>query len=130
MPIFGSKTTSDEEPSFSEKPLQERKEEANKIIEKYPNRIPCIVERAASSRHNIALIDKKKYLVPDEMTYGQFMFIVRKRLKLEAEQAIFLYANNILPPTTSTMSQVYEEHKDESGFLMITYAAESSYGSN
>jgi GABA(A) receptor-associated protein len=127
MPIFG-KSTGPEEPSFAQQPLEKRKKEADKILEKYPHRIPCIVERAESSKNSIALIDKTKYLVPDDMTFGQFIFTVRKRLKLEKEQAIFLYVNNLLPPTTMTMSQVYEEHKDESNFLMITYAAESSYG--
>ncbi len=127
MPIFG-KSTGPEEPSFGRKPLEERKKESDKILQKFAHRVPCIVERAESSKNSIALIDKNKYLVPEDMTFGQFIFTIRKRLKLAPEQAIFLYVNNLLPPTTMTMAQVYEEHKDESGFLMITYAAESSYG--
>ena len=129
MPIFG-KSTGPEEPSFvNQKKFEERKAEAEKILSKYPDRIPCIVERAESSKNSIPLIDKKKYLVPDDLTFGQFIFTVRKRIKLNPEQAIFLYVNNVLPPVTMTMAQIYEEHKDPSGFVMMVYAAESSYGS-
>ncbi|KAK9924538.1 hypothetical protein M0R45_032903 [Rubus argutus] len=35
---------------------------------------------------------------------------------------------NILPPNAALMSAVYEEHKDEDGFLYITYSGESTFG--
>jgi GABA(A) receptor-associated protein len=31
--------------------------------------------------------------------------------------------DEVLPPTAALMSSIYEEHKDEDGFLYITYAA-------
>ena len=43
-----------------------RKAEAEKIRRKYDDRIPVIVERAP--RADIADIDKKKYLVPGDLT--------------------------------------------------------------
>lgn len=46
--------------------LAKRKQEAEKIRRKYDDRIPVIVERAPNS--NIADIDKKKYLVPGDLT--------------------------------------------------------------
>ena len=39
---------------------EKRKSEAERIRQKYPDRIPCIVEKAEKS--DIATIDKKKYL--------------------------------------------------------------------
>ena len=33
-----------------------------------------------------------------------------------------------LPPTAGLMSQIYEEQKDEDGFLYITYNGESVFG--
>ena len=41
------------------------------------------------------------------------MNINRKRLKLQPEEAIFLFVNGIIPPVANLMSAVYEEHKDE-----------------
>ncbi|KAL5650447.1 hypothetical protein ACJX0J_041256, partial [Zea mays] len=80
-----------------EHPLEKRQSEANRIREKYPDRIPVIVEKA--ERSDIPDIDKKKYLVPADLTVGQFVYVVRKRIKLSAEKAIFIFVKNTLPPT-------------------------------
>ena len=40
-----------------------------------------------------------RYLVPAELTVGQFVYVVRKRIKLSAEKAIFVFVSNVLPPT-------------------------------
>ncbi|KAF3453451.1 hypothetical protein FNV43_RR03891 [Rhamnella rubrinervis] len=112
-----------------------RQAEAARIREKYPDRIPVIVEKA--ERSDIPDIDKKKYLVPADLTVGQFVYVVRKRIKLSAEKAIFIFVKNILPPTVriiditaaAMMSAIYEENKDEDGFLYMTYSGENTFGS-
>ncbi|XP_074564841.1 autophagy-related protein 8C-like [Curcuma longa] len=111
-----------------EHPFEWRQVEAVRIREKYPDRIPVIVEKA--DRSDIADIDKKKYLVPADLTVGQFVYVVRKRIKLSAEKAIFIFVKNTLPPTGSMISAVYEEHKDEDGFLYMTYSGENTFGSS
>ena len=108
-------------------PLERRQGEASRIREKYPDRIPVIVEKA--DRSDIPEIDKKKYLVPADLTVGQFVYVVRKRMMLGAEKAIFVFVNNTLPPTASLMSAIYEEHKDQDGFLYMTYSGENTFGS-
>lgn len=40
-----------------------------------------------------------RYLVPADLTVGQFVYVVRKRIKLGAEKAIFVFVKNTLPPT-------------------------------
>nr|GMC76538.1 autophagy-related protein 8C [Ipomoea batatas] len=112
---------------------ERRQAEAARIREKYHDRIPVwipfpvIVEKA--ERSDIPDIDKKKYLVPADLTVGQFVYVVRKRIKLSAEKAIFIFVKNILPPTAAMMSAIYEEHKDEDGFLYMTYSGENTFGS-
>ena len=66
-------------------------------------------------------IDKKKYLVPADLTVGQFVYVVRKRIKMSSEKAIFIFINGVLPPTAALMSSIYEQQQDEDGFLYITY---------
>jgi len=107
-------------------PADKRKAEAQRIRAKYPDRIPVIAEKAADS--DIPDIDKKKYLVPADLSVGQFVYVIRKRIKLKAEKAIFIFVNNSLPPTAALMSQIYKEHKDEDGFLYVTYSGESTFG--
>ncbi|KAI7743915.1 hypothetical protein M8C21_032026, partial [Ambrosia artemisiifolia] len=103
-----------------------RQAEAARIREKYPDRIPVIVEKA--ERSDVPDIDKKKYLVPADLTVGQFVYVVRKRIKLSAEKAIFIFVKNVLPPTAAMMSAIYEENKDEDGFLYMTYSAAFEVG--
>nr|APT43514.1 autophagy protein ATG8d [Nicotiana benthamiana] len=79
--------------------------EAARIREKYPDRIPVIVEKAEKS--DIPDIDKKKLiLVPADLAVGQFVYVV-----------------------PAMMSTIYEEHKDEDGFLYMTYSGENTFGS-
>ncbi|CCI39291.1 unnamed protein product [Albugo candida] len=111
---------------MKEHPYEKRQAEAQRIRCKYPDRIPVICEKA--DRSDIPDIDKKKYLVPADLTVGQFVYVIRKRIKLSPEKAIFIFINNVLPPTAALMSNIYEEQKDADGFLYITYSGENTFG--
>lgn len=105
---------------------EKRQAEAGRIRQKYPDRIPVIAEKAEKSE--IPDIDKKKYLVPADLTMGQFVYVIRKRIKLAPDAAIFIFVNNTLPPAAALMAQVYKEHADQDGFLYVTYSGESTFG--
>ncbi|KAI9222882.1 putative ATG8-essential for autophagy [Blastocladiella britannica] len=108
--------------------FDKRKQEADRIRLKYPDRIPVICEKAEKS--DIAIIDKKKYLVPADLTVGQFVYVIRKRIKLSPEKALFIFVNNgTLPPSAALMSLIYDQYRDEDGFLYITYSGENTFGS-
>mmetsp|Transcript_93055 Transcript_93055/g.226028 ORF Transcript_93055/g.226028 Transcript_93055/m.226028 type:complete len:119 (-) Transcript_93055:268-624(-) len=114
-------------PSFKDShPVEQRQAESERIRAKYPDRIPVICEKAEKS--DIPDIDKKKYLVPADLTVGQFVYVVRKRIKLTPEKAIFIFVNNVLPSTSSLMQKVYEDYKDDDGFLYVTYSGENTFG--
>ena len=68
---------------------ENRAAESKRILEKYPERVPCIVERNEDDSSDLPEVDKKKYLVPRDLTVGQFMYVIRKRLRVNQEQAIF-----------------------------------------
>lgn len=61
----------------AEHKLDQRKTESLRILQKYPDRIPVICEK--SDKSSIQDIDKKKYLVPQDLTCGQFLYVIRKR---------------------------------------------------
>ena len=106
--------------------LDERITESTRMREKYPDRVPVIVNKVKNSK--LADIDKKKYIVPMDLTVGQFMYVIRKRINLKASEAIFLFINNALPPTASIMGTIYENNKDKDGFLYIEYEGENTFG--
>ena len=47
----------------------------------------------------------------------QFVYVIRKRISIPADKAIFIFVSNTLPPTAALMSTVYEQHRDEDGFM-------------
>uniref|UniRef100_G3P8A2 Zgc:92606 n=2 Tax=Gasterosteus aculeatus aculeatus TaxID=481459 RepID=G3P8A2_GASAC len=107
-------------------PLEVRRAEGERVRAKHPDKIPIIVERSTRSR--APELDKKKYLVPADLTVGQLCFLIRQRVSLRPEEALFFFVNNSLPPSSSPLSAVYEEHHGEDLFLYLTYSNESVYG--
>lgn len=106
--------------------FHDRVAEVKRTIEKYPDRIPIVVEKLHTSK--APSIDKNKYLVPQDLTIGQFMFVIRKRMKLPAEYGLYLYINGTIPPSSAIVSNVYDYHKDQDGFLYVYYSSENTFG--
>lgn len=106
--------------------IDKRKSESTRILQRFKDRLPVICEKVENS--DIQEIDKRKYLVPGDLTVGQFVYVIRKRIKLPSEKAIFIFVNDILPPTAALMSTIYEEHKDDDGFLYVLYSGENTFG--
>ena len=104
-----------------------REEESKRVQARYPDRIPVVCERASSDRL-LQDIDKVKYLVPSDLTMGQFTYVVRKRIKLSPEHAIFLMVDGRMLPTSLSMTSVYDEYKDKDGFLYVSYCGENTFG--
>ena len=97
--------------------FESRLSESNKIMKKYTQRVPIIVEKCDKSYIND--IDKNKYLVPKDLNMNQFVYIIRRRIKLDQSQSIFLMINNSICPSNAPIGVVYDDHKDEDGFLYI-----------
>jgi len=108
--------------------FENRLNQAQNIINKFPTRIPIIVEIHPSSKSSIPPLDKSKYLVPQELTVGQFVYVLRKRMKLNAERAIFIFFNNELPPTSECLSIMYERYKEKDLFLYAYVSSENTFG--
>jgi GABA(A) receptor-associated protein len=107
----------------------ERKQESERIMNKFTGRLPVICEK---NRHDIACpdIDKHKYLVPYNITLGQFMYVIRKRIRLPASSALFLFVGDeaVLLPVSLEMEDVYHRFKNKDGFLYILYSKENVFG--
>ena len=108
--------------------LKDRMEEAARIMQKYPERIPIICERSSHTSSDCPIIDKNKYLVNIELTIGQFIYVIRKRMQLPPEKALFLFINGFIPSSSHHLGDVYYLYKDQDGFLYITYSYENTFG--
>jgi GABA(A) receptor-associated protein len=112
-------------------PLNERKQKSAKMLSMYPNRIPVIVEMSISSASYNSYQEaehKIKYLVPHDICMGQFIKIIRDKLKIQSTTALFFFVNNKLFPIVSVIGDIYTEHCDEDGFLYIEFCEESTFG--
>lgn len=109
--------------------VQYTREEALRVRDKYPGRLPVIVNRSKNAGIDVPHIDKHKFLVPADLTMGQFQYVIRKRLTLTPEKAIFLFVNDCVATTNSLVSTIYEEcHDKETLFLYVTYSMENTFG--
>lgn len=89
-----------------------------------------IVEKHARSKL-IPDISKRKFLAPGDIAVTQLISEIRKHIELRPDEAIFLFVNgHSLPQSGALLSQVYEKHKDEDGFLYIVYSADSMMGAS
>jgi GABA(A) receptor-associated protein len=114
--------------SFERKEPKNR-EEADRIMRKYPDRIPVVVTKSQYS--NVPEIDKQKYLAPMDLTLGQFQFVIRRRLKLSPEKALFLFINGEIYCPSVLLISVYEQQYDRGdGFLHMMYSGENTFGSH
>jgi GABA(A) receptor-associated protein len=107
--------------------FEKRKEETTRLKEKYPDKIPIILEKSTSS--GLPDVKKEKYLLQKEITIAQFLYAIRQELKLDSSMALFLFINNsVIPSTIETLGEVYEKNRDKDGFLYITYCKEQTFG--
>jgi GABA(A) receptor-associated protein len=111
---------------FRRHSFQQRYDESKRMRTKYPDRCCVVVGRVDNSP--IPDIDRHKFLVPRDLSVGQFMYVVRQRIRLRPEQSIFMFAGNSIPPVGATISTIYHEYADSDGFLYFTYAGENTFG--
>jgi len=110
--------------------LQPKKDrtEADRILQKYPDRAPIIASKNCNSL-NTPEIDKHKFLVPLDLTIGQFLFVIRKRLKLHPATGLFLFIDGTIACNHELIGLVYERSFDrEDGFLHVVYSCENVFG--
>lgn len=112
---------------FRDIDIESRIQTSKKFLKKFPNRIPVLVKPGNGVT---PAIDNYKYLVPANLKVSEFVHIIRERVKLNSTKAMFLFVNNTLPPNSSTMREIYEQHADQDGFLYVTYSLENTFGSN
>lgn len=104
--------------------LEKRKEKSRSIMEKYSDRIPVICQTS----NDLPDLDNYKFLVPDDLTTTNLNYVIRKRIQLEKDKALYFFVGKSLMPSTILCSQLYDRFKDEDGFLYVYICCESTFG--
>ena len=108
--------------------LEKRIEQFNKIKNEYPDKIPIIIERGNNC--SINKIIKTKYILSNTLTMAEFVKIIKGKLEIEPERALFFLVNGKNTVSLNdSLGQIYDLHKDkEDGFLYMTYSEEMVFG--
>lgn len=104
--------------------------ESQRLIQKYPGRVPVIFERVDEKTPKL---DKHKFLTPYDVVMSSLIAVVRSRLKLNKNEALFFFikcgAKMMVPNGDLLVLSIYEIYKGVDGFLRIYYGSENTYGS-
>lgn len=107
--------------------FQRRVANVSALSQKYPDRIPVI-----AIMHNDLQIDKSKFLVPRDLTFGQLMYVIRKRITMSGsslcDQALYGIVNGYMIPTHQILSVVADQHRYDDGMLYVHVYLENTFG--
>lgn len=118
--------------------IRDRKDEAIRIRNKHPERIPIIITKNPSS--NLDTIKTSKYLFPIEFTIPQLLCIIRQRITLKDHDALTIFVQTpdgkeVLPSYSSSIGSLfidyvesYKTHPNYDGYLYIIYSNENTFG--
>lgn len=120
---------SDELKRFLSKTLEEKRKDADRLREKYPDKVPVIVQVAKSSE--IPQTRKPKYLMPKSISIGKVQTILRDYLKdqdFDESKALFIFVKDVMPMISETLGDLDDQHRNEDGFLYLSYSGENTFG--
>ena len=96
---------------------------AHNILTLHTNKVPLII----SDNSNITL-NKTKFIVPRNLSVGQFHCIIKKYADVKSSDCIVLFIDGKLPIITDTIGNLYDLHKQNDDFLYITVSKENAFG--
>jgi hypothetical protein len=110
------------------KTLQEKLNYSNKLLSKYPDRVPTIIEKCEI---NLKL-QNHRYLLPKQMLMRDFIAIIRTKTNITEKNAIFTFVKStdgyVLVPMSETVENMYLLHKSQDNFLYIKLGIENTFG--
>ena len=113
----------------------EMKHQADEMMRKYEDRLPVWIERNEScTRKDIKSVVKHKYLTPKALRCAELLAVVRRRIDLSPQVALFLFVSAgkdggmILLPSSWTVEEAWTHYKSPDNFLRIKYDAENTFG--
>jgi GABA(A) receptor-associated protein len=110
---------------LSEEDTEKLLKESRSIKSRYPEKIPVIV----NTKNKKLKMDRQKFLIPNDLTVSQFIYVIRKRIELKKESAIFMLVNDMMPASSQTMEQLYNEQMDtNTEMLFVDIAMENTFG--
>ena len=113
--------------------LSERIEKSTRLVSKYPDYVPVIVE--SSDINLLNSLKKKKYLVPKDSKVSHLMQIIRTKIILDKGKALFIFIDNKIVCPSEIIGDLYDSYKrnnkirsDSDNFFYIHLQWENTFG--
>lgn len=110
-------------------PLPERLVRTNRLLYKYPQRIPIIIDRFKSGDPEVK---QHKFLLESSMIMSQFVYLLRKQLSnnLGPEHALFLFDKKTYSTLnmSATIGELHKHIVDPDGCIHLVYSLEATFG--
>lgn len=102
--------------------FEKRKEHSNNILKRYEDRKPVIITNSDNNTHY-------KFLMLNNHTISTLLITLKKRLDIHPEDSIYVFVNkSIIPTPINTIIELYNEYKDEDGYLYMDVRKENTFG--
>lgn len=96
------------------------------LPQKFHDRVPTVLNDTTG---DILNSEKGRFLLNKDVTLGQFMSMLRKKNKIAPHEAIFVYCNNVLPKSNTSMIDLWVDYQDvEDNILYLTCSKENTFG--
>jgi GABA(A) receptor-associated protein len=110
--------------------FDERKGEAARVINQYPDRFPVVLQQADGC--TLPPMKKVKFLLPKQngLTVGEFACILRKYITLKECDTMFLFLEHdfSIPRPGDMLHTLYTNYKDQDQFLYLLYSGQATFG--
>jgi len=108
---------------YKNKPLKERIAESERIYNKYNDRIPIIIGS------NDIELSRNKFLVSRDITFGNLILIIRKYIKLDQTDALFICTESgKCLKGSDIIMDIWDRHHDIDNFLYLIIKKENTFG--
>ncbi len=109
--------------------FEDRKKRSNSLLLKFPDKIPVILEKSMKDKY-LPKMDKTKLLVADDMTVSTVLQLIKKNLKINESTSIYIMVSNknIMLSGSQSIITIYQQHKNDDGFLYLEYCTENVFG--
>ena len=116
------------EKNIIENPEQFNEEYALKLRKQHTNRIPVLIWDIASQDIRFTK-STRRFMVQQDTTLGQLMYILRKRISLNSDEGLFVFVGNppVMVSNSESISIIHDKYQED-GFLKLTLSKESTFG--
>jgi hypothetical protein len=79
---------------------------------------------------NLPKIDKSKLLISQDMTISNIIRLLKSNIKINESTSIYIIISgkNIMLSGSQSIFSIYQEHKNDDGFLYLEYCTENVFG--